>query len=450
MSMYDDEHDYKLDGELVEDDQVINEFGAGLATHAYMPKEFLGMKTEELGFFMKGLKETPFMVLKQKLINEASTLKIEDRMQGVRYMCNIPYNNSTKHCTEAAASIIKDDSVDIYKRFYFIDNKDKFFRLSDHVVNMLHPAFFGMGLKQGAVKVPFELMIISARYILSNYGIETKIRQIALDWCLDIADNKDIMDDCTVIATLQMLRDVGQPDEQMFAVKQLKEKGLGFNDEFVLSEVDEQVRDILRALRDKHQITDKDSVQNMFKFCVQYVRKNDTEPGLLKFLEGFFANTITSNMFFENISIGEITVLIQKQYEVVRAESEVMADEIIRRFIDSAKAGFESVGELVTNLLLTLEGFVKPKVLMLTPSLYEHLRNELFAGLNQAVMQLNPALREDVELSRRSTDKSVAREFLVYFDDELDTMRKDYMKKHSITSKEFDDLANKIIEEWIN
>ena len=115
-------------------DTILEDYKNELGSHSYMPKDFLGIATKDLGFHIVG-KDSTFLALKNKLVDHSTTLKVEDRMQGVRYLCSIPFNDALYHCVEAAMSIISDESIDIYKRYYFLSNNDKFYRLDAHVVS---------------------------------------------------------------------------------------------------------------------------------------------------------------------------------------------------------------------------------------------------------------------------------------------------------------------------
>lgn len=427
------------------DNEMINEYDAELGSHQYMPREFIGMETKNLGFCIVGQK-TPFMVLKDKLINEKDTLKVEDRMQGVRYLCNIPYNNAVYHCTEAALSIIQDPKIDIYKRFYFFDNKDKYFRLDDHVVQYLYPAFFKYGLKN-PVEVPLELMVIAAKYILQYYGTETTIRQTVVDWILDIVEDEgeDVVAQIKVLEVLQLN---GLTDEQEYAREQLRELGIdsGKASDFEDDESNQLALDILRALRTQYSVNSDDTPQALFGDLVKYCRQNQGASNQVKYIEEFFNTSVNEDTKFDHVGLDKIFILLQKCIQDQRTKSEFTSAECLRQLVDVICNPNEVGKEALC--LLSVENFVTSRKLQLQPSQFERLRNDVFAGLNQSLSALNDGLREDVQVSRGSEDKSAAREFLVYFEDEKLLM---YEKNYSkvMSQQEFDTMFDKIAEEWL-
>jgi hypothetical protein len=448
-----DDDDYATQGDLDADSELANEYNSELGSHQFMPKSFLGMKTATLGFHIVG-QESPFMVLKNKLIQEAASLKVEDRMQGVRYLCSIPYNNGTYHCVEAAMNVICDSSIDVYKRFYFFDSKDKYFRLEDNVVYYCHAGFFKTGMKMGPIAYPYDLMLLSAKYIFQNYGPDTQTRQSCLDWILDIIENPQ-EDTVTKLKMIDFLMTEGQQDEQNFAQDQLYI--LGVEDinhvEFVAG--DEQARDILRYLRTKYTVEKNETPEALFVACCksQHLDANNQEEQL-EIISEFFSNVISDNLKFEGILLADICVLIWKEIESLKQSKQnnsFVIQEIIRRFIDVA-LGYESdaEGDVVVDIINTLENFVTPRPFSLGPSLIERLRNDLFAALQQQVSRLNTGLRQSVEEARTSEDKSAAKEFLVVcFEDTKYNLEKSYEVQHQMNNKQFNDIYDQVIKEWL-
>jgi hypothetical protein len=454
-----EEDDYATQGDLDADSELANEYNSEIGTHQFMPKSFLGMKTATLGFHIVG-QESPFMVLKNKLIQEAASLKIEDRMQGVRYLCSIPYNNGTYHCVEAAMSIICDASIDVYKRFYFFDSRDKFFRLEDNVVYYCHAGFFKTGIKAGPMQYPYDLMLLSAKYIFQNYSPETQIRQMVLDWTLDIIENAS-EDTVTKLKLIDFLINEGQQDEQNFAYDQLY--ALGVEDinhvEFVPG--DEQARNILRYLRTKYTVEPNQTPEFLFVSCcknnAKHARDDEEKEEQLELISSFFSDVVSDNIKFEGILLADICVLIWKEIESLKQSKQnnsYVIDEILRRFTDVAISyqtnTQDDQGDVVVDLINSLENFVVPRPFSLGPSLVERLRNDLFAALQQQVSALNAGLRASVEEARSSEDKSAAREFLVVcFEDTRYSLEKSYEVQYQMGGKQFNDTYEQVIKEWL-
>ena len=426
-------------------DEVLLEYQNEIGSHSYMPKNFLGISTKDLGFHISG-KDSSFLTLKDKLAAEAKTLKPEDRMQGVRYLCSIPFNNAVYYCIEAAMDIIRDETIDIYTRYYFLSNNEKYFRLDDHVVHFCHPAFFNWGIRAGPFKAPYDIMIVSAKFILTKYGADSTIRQKVLDWCLDIIDSA-VEDFGSKLKTIRLLKEFGHNDEQQFADSALEA--------LPIAEVGEdyvKAQNILRTLRTTHVFPEDglDETPEEFQMSlasyVDQILERDTET-----LDVFFEEYVYGSALFEGISITQICVLIYKQMFRICAEDISQVQDSILDII-YGEEGFADASDLIVKLLLVLESYVTPRPFELLPSVEDRIRNEVFAGLNNTFMTLGEGMRKVVEKSRDSEDKSAAMEFLIYFEDDKQTMLRDYTSggAGSISKETFLGLYDKAVKEWLN
>jgi hypothetical protein len=473
----DEEYDYDKESaaELNSDGSNPN-IDEDLCSYSYVPREFLGMKTETLGFHISGQDVSPFLQLKNKIISEGSQIDVQDRMQAVRYLCNIPYTNHVLHCVEAALPIVKDESIDVYKRYYFFDNKDKYFRLDDHVVQFLHPAFFKYGLKVGCAKVPFELLLHSAEYIFKFYGAETIVRQQALDWCLDQVED-DTQDIAVKVNIIKLLLHLGQEDEKAFASEQLEILGLADVEDFELSDREKLCHDLLRALQTTYTLSEDDTPQGLFTQLVQYVNQTivsstvSTNKGGMKTskskkdkkatneeasktealnkVQQFFEDVIHSEQQIQSIPSSQIAILLFKFLTSSASITPLVRQEVYKRLYEVVL--MSSTSEITTSvveLVCTLENFCTPRVFQLKPTVEERLRNDLFAALNKALHDMPERMRKEVQTSRKSQDKAPVREFLRFFDDEKDCLQEDY--KNDCSVKEFETLYQKITNEWMN
>jgi hypothetical protein len=419
-------------------DTLQEEFGS----HQYVPKTFLGMETSKLGFHIVN-QPSPFLELKNKIINEASTLKVEDRMQAVRYLCSIPYVNGTAHCVEAAMSIIKDESIDIYTRFYFFASNEKYFRLDDHVSYYCFPGFFKYGLKAGSTLVPYELMIKAAAFIIRSFDADQPVRQTALDWCLDIIES-DFEDIQTKLRVLRVFKDLGQIDEQMYADDQLEQLGIEDINEVEIDVNEKMAVDLLRALRTAHKVGE-DTPENLFvDLCNhQEVKDGRITPDEITI---FFNDYVNSGEKFDGVTISDIMVLMMKEINKLKTSTggPHVVNEVLFRLLNCIQNNSN-----VVDILNCLSNFTEPVSFSIGPSLFERLRNEIFAALNKSLLALNEGLREEVEKSRNSKDKAACKEFLIYFDDEKEIMCKQFQKE-GVSPKEFEDTFDKVSKEWMN
>ena len=439
------DEEYLLDKATNPDQNLIDEYASEIGTHGYMPKTFAGLDTSKLGFYIVGQKSA-YIELKNKIIKEATSMSVEDRMQGVRYLCSIPYTNGTAHCLEAAMSIIRDGSIDIYKRFYFFSNKDKWFRLDDHLVYYIYGGFFKQGKREGPLKVPYELMFLTVAFILQNYSSEMETRQSALNWCLDLVEN-DNEDDGTKVKALCILVQHGEQDEQSFAIEQCNEI-FNIEDPIDVEIDDNDVRDLLRALRTKHQLGQQDVGETSLDEGL-YQAMIRTVPGnnhVQKEIKDFFEQVIDdSDLLYEGIHVKDICRLINR--ELATFEQWVASDcisNLIRIACDETIEGLD----LIPQLIRTLTNFTQPVPLKLTPTLEERLRNDIFAGLNQSLLRMPEAVKEEINKSRQSSDKAAVKEFLIYFEDEKDLLYKVY--SNEMPKSKFEEHFNRITAEWMN
>ena len=202
-----------------------------LSSFEYMPQQFLGINTSLFGTTNlklyptikdetgKDIRVHPFIILKQKAID--SSIPYTDRMQAIRYMAKIPYKNFIEHCVEAASSIIKENTIDAYEKFFFYANNDKYIKLEDNIVHALHPVYFQEASNKN---YPLEVTLLAARYIFINYAYDSDERMDVLEYILNIADDKNE----TVYARAEcadMLANFGEGNEVFFGKKIMEELG---------------------------------------------------------------------------------------------------------------------------------------------------------------------------------------------------------------------------------
>jgi hypothetical protein len=119
-----------------------SDVASNLGNFEYMPSTFLDLSTKEFGMMtqthdaqgnkLETVSIHPFLKLKQIAMKETEDkdkASIEDRMQSVRYMCFIPYRDGAVHCREATEAIVFDSTIDIYKRYHFFSNNEKYLKL---------------------------------------------------------------------------------------------------------------------------------------------------------------------------------------------------------------------------------------------------------------------------------------------------------------------------------
>jgi hypothetical protein len=405
-----------------------------IGNFAYMPKNFLGISTADLGFSRPG-QVSPFLQLKEKIITDKS-ISAEDRMQGIRYLCAIPYSNGTQHCVEAVKSIIEDDSIDIYKRFHFINSKEKFLRIDDHVADLAYPIFFAYGLKAGGLEVPMELQLLCGEYIFHSYSPDSEIRQSVLDYCLDTVD-KNEEDITTQLKVISFLLAHGQQDEIEFAENFLDQLGLKSPNDAKPSEIEVIARGILRQLQTKYIFVDN---INAFLDALQSSGATEAQCNLL--IEVF------ERLSVDTINADDIASLVYQSILDLSKENSFVGKECLGRIVREALTEQQASHDVIYKMIASLDGFVEERPLTFGWTPLEKLRNDIFAALQAALMtEVEESLRRDVFESLESTDKSVAKEFLHIYDPEDEIWEK---YKSSMNKETFKETYDKVIKEWLH
>lgn len=477
-----DDSEYASSSTSKDEDLIIHDFAVNFGTFNYMPSNFLGVKTNELGFHISDREQSPFIQLTNKLLEEASTLSVEDRMQGARYLCTVPYQNGTYHCTQVAWGIVKDPSIDIYKRYYFLSNREQYFALNDHVIQCLHPLFLNYFMKKlpsefAAVVIPNELLLMTIQYIFTHFGGETTVRQDALDWCLDCINNEHESMHIK-LKVMDLFIEYGHDDEKAFALQMLEDDfGIEKTSDYKLNPGLAAASNILRSLRTKyagHYLQTSVGVKpediaatfapaKLFMSCAKYINitmSNDGEKQQYnESLEWYFNEIVDGSGSFEGISMKQLCYLLHLEIQDISINKDKSFETaILRRIVDQIHQSFQSCvqndecisnhSEYAIDLLNTLEDFTQPRTFELGPSLTERLRNEIFGALNQTLFHLESGEYSIIQKARASSDKSAIKEFLVlYFDDEREIIRDKF--KH-VSDAEFNSIYDQVVLDWSN
>lgn len=415
----------------------MEEYQKEIGSHAYMPTHFLGMSTEDLGFSRTG--QSPFLDLKAKLLTDTS-ISIEDRMQGIRYLCSIPYNNGTMHCVEVVKHLITDPTVDAYKKFHFINTKEKYLRLDDHVAHHAYPLFFQYGLIEGGAVVPVELMFFCAEYIFHSFSADDNIRQSVLNWCLDILsppeEREEIMfeDFTTQMKVCRFLLDHGQADEADFVTDYLQSLHIETPEDVPIPQIESIARGILRNLVGTYQYAD-----NLNAFLDELVKNYKAPVQAINVLMQVF-----NEYYVDQIQGAHIASLV---YQAMGDLQTYEKNECMLRIVRETLMYDEPTHDMLYSLLAILDGFVEQKPFKLESTPLERLRNEIFAALNHRLSTEVPEdLRNEVFESIRSPEKTTAKEFLAMYSVEEELWE---MNQKDMRQDEFEDIYKQVIREWL-
>jgi hypothetical protein len=438
---------------LIKDSDIASQLGS----FEYMPSVFQHLSTKEFGMMtqmhdeqgniLKTIAIHPFLKLKEIALNKQSNISIEDRMQSVRYMCCIPYREGEMHCKEATEAIVFDSSIDIYKRYYFFSNNERYFKLTDTIVHHIHALFFQRGLKEG---YPFELVIRSARYILSFYHVETDTRQSVLDWLLDIADDNSEAHRVRA-ETADVLITCGEPDEAEFGIGIIQKIGVSKN--FYDSEenihgkdIGKSAKNILRALQTSisKQEIDNVSCDEIFNYILPFALELVDK----QMINSFFLRVQTDPTRFERLTLLDILKMVyiklKQQPEKYFNTGSIRLYQEISDAVDTCATGY------MIRILNVMQGIVNEKEFILRMSPKDEIRSIVFAKLNLILRSLSSNEQNKILESIECPDKNGRDEALEFIRcyDPREELWEEY--KLLLEEDEFELIVQECLNQYIN
>jgi hypothetical protein len=403
-----------------------------LGSFDHMPRQFFGIDTRLFGLsYTQDEQQHPFLQLKQLILNNVLPT-YEDKFQCIKYMIHIPFINSHEHCLEVCKYVLQDESIEVTRRHYFFANNDKYAKLNDPLVYDLHPFFFTLGMQR---HYPFTLLLLSARYILSFYPLDSEIRDIILDFLLDTADNSHetahIRAECADI-----LYSIGIQDEVIYGMKILQELGhmdQDLNKITIYSNtqnvhdpsIQDSVRKIVITLH-KEYLASKQNESLIGHCSTEYLHKliTDQDKNIdISRLSEFFTRLMTDPTRYEGLTLTDIFILV---VDKIQTFSESIKSECYKRLIEEILDSEQTCHTgYVSRLINVLSGFVEGDNYLFTINPSDELRSAVFARLNASISTLPPYLKEDVLNSLWGDDKSVFDEFYQMYNPE-DELQKEY------------------------
>ena len=425
------------------------EYTYQIGNFAYMPNTFLGLDTSTFtdSYFIDD-REHPFLSLKRFAMS--GSISYEDRVQCVRYMCYIPYKDYISHCIEASKTIISDDTYDVYNRFYFFSNNNKYTKLEGHVVFELHPFFFKLAIDN---KYPLELILMSSRFIISQYDYLSDERNMVLEYILDIADDKNE----TVYARSEcadILITLGEGNEIIFGNQIIEELGNLYNENKLKTiytnaqnahneTITENTRNIVRALYKDYLINNNyndlisTSLEPIQNILLSYCKEESQRISIEKFLY----RVMTDPFRFERLSLADIVNLVCYKIETLNNKDSIYS--IL--FEEAIDCNETCTTGYFTRIVNTLNGILTDKDLTFYINPRDELRSVVFSRINNIIRNLPEKSRDSVLESLENNNLDVFNEFIEYYSPE-EEIREEY--KSLLTDEEFKIIYNKCIDEF--
>jgi hypothetical protein len=425
------------------------EYTYQLGNFAYMPNTFLGIDTSTFtDSYFTDDRQHPFLTLKKYAMSGSTPF--EDRIQCIRYMCYIPYKDNINHCVEASKTIINDENYDVYNRFYFFSNNNKYTKLEGHVVFELYPFFFNLAVKN---KYPLELILMSSRFIISQYDYLSDERNTVLEYILDIADDKNE----TVYARSEcadILITLGEGNEVIFGNQVIEDLGNLYNENKLKTiytnaqnahneSITENTRNIVRSLYKDYLITKNynDLISTSLEL-IQHVLinlcKDDSQKNII---ERFLYRVMTDPFRFERLSLADILNLVCYRIEKLDDKESVY----LILFEEAIGCNETCTTGYFTRIVNTLNGIITNKDLTFYINPKDELRSVIFARINNIIRNLPEKSRESVLESLEDKDLDVFNEFLEYHSPK-EEIREEY--KTLLTDEEFNNIFDRCISEF--
>ena len=422
-------------------DKTLESWNDHLSSFDFIPKSFLDIDTSLFG----SSRNNPFLTLKEKAKDEM--VKMEDRMQCVRYMCKIPFKNYVDHSVEASKTILLADNYDPYKLFYFYANNDKYVKLDDHVVYTLHPTFMSRCI---GTNLPFELTMLVCKAIFISYPFDSDERIEVLEYILNIADDKNesvkARADCA-----DLLFTFGEGDEIFFGKKiinslgdlyeQNKIKTIWTNAQNVHNEtIQDSILKIVKTLKRK-------SIQTSSNLKIEITKIQEIllniQPTCEEKITNFCYRIAVDPSRYENLTLLDVFILI---WDVIISSlhkvelTERLIEEIVD-MDDTCSTGY------LTRLVNVITGYVEEEDLILRLSPKDELRSATFARIMAKIRGLPDQVRNDIleELGSESKEKQMFDEFME-LNSPFDELLEEY--KTLLTIDEFTEIFNNCIVEF--
>lgn len=417
----------------------MNQYIHELSNFEYMPKYFLGIETAKLASSIIDRRyKHAYLQLKDASMNQEHNF--EDRIQAIRYMCKIPYKNYIDHCIEASKTIIIDDNYDIYQRFQFFSNNDKYIKLDDHVVHELHKFFFYYAVE---FKHPLELILLSCKYIMQTYDYVDLDRINVYKFLLKIAEDKNE----TIFArsqTIDIILHTGDFDEVDYANELLKQittddKNIYLNSQNIHNEtINISVRNILRSLL-KYKSDIYLQVEHLQNRLETHCKSDEDKEKMIKYL----FRIMTDPSKYETLNLSEILSIVLNKIETFDIS---VQDQCYKRLFEEVIESSDTCSSgYLTRILNVLSGFVKEEEFILKISPLDELRNAIFARMNASIRSLSDNEKEVLLTDLEKCNYDTFDEFMGIYSPE-DELRNEY--KNIINEETFIELFNKTIEEF--
>jgi len=397
---------------------------------------------------LNNINEHPFLILKKNGLLDDN--KIQDRMQCVRYMLSIPFKDYVYHTLEVVKSIQNTSQVNIYKRYQFWSTQDINFKLHDEIIHEMHPYFFTNGLKY---HYPLDLMLHSATYILSKYGREYSIRQDALDFIVDCANDKHSTYRQQYDAADVLIKS-GEIDEIQFG-KQIHNY---LNSISILAD-DTKQNDENKCIKKLRYLTltyplNEESINrsiDLFKDkCISLFDNNQNNENKLLFENNFNTLISNTNFTFENFTF---TILFYFLYQFISLNDKDKYEQKMQIFIsflieNNIQIDTKNYTLFIVSLFNTVCDDCIEVDKNLRINLYEELKEIIFNRYNIILHSLSSDQKEAVIRSIESKeDKMDVEQFLDYYSIEDDIFKK---YKHELTKEQYTKYYIKITNEYCN
>lgn len=404
-------------------------------SYTYLPTNFLGLNLKDLG----STKNNIFWLLKCKI--DSVNTSFEDRTQGVRYLMRSPYIHAIAQTTDSTIKIIDMDEYNVYSRYFFFSNNEKYLRLNDQIVHNTHPHWF---LVSESKKHPIELTMLSCRFLLHALSPGDEFRHRVLEYILDIIESNEYSDSlkadaCDILITCGEFDEIdyGQAKLKKLITLQNSNPNDVYNSQSVHnSSFTESAIKILRALR--HKYTPDNTIDFLKDIIVEYATIEQ-----VNIINKFFYRALTDTTRFNQYTILDCLYLIGKH--ILELENEYK-NTAIKRLIEELLDAQDtcSTGYLV-RIVNVLSGLTDEPELVLKLDPKEELKCVINTRLSDVLQNTPNSTKESIleaidVLSQTSSDEDAQYTIKSFINYSMlyDDLQDDYIGQKLLTTNEFD------------
>ena len=415
-------------------------------SYVHLPTNFLGLNLKNLG----NTRGNIFWNLKNLIDSDTTTF--EDRTQGVRYLMRSPYIHAIKESINSVIKIVDFNDYNVYSRYLFFSNNEKYLRLNDNITHEIHPYWF---ITSTPKKHPKELTMLTCRFLLRALSPGDTLRHSVLEYILDTIECNEYADTikadaCDVLITCGEFDEIdyGQAKLKKLIISQNTNPDSVYNSQSVHnSSFTESAIKILRVLHGEYNLHSSiDFLRDIItaQVCLHSGQLEDPSHTIDK-INKFFYRIMTDSTKFNDYTILDCLYLVGKKIQDLHEDYKTTAiQRLIEEILDAQDTC--STGYLI-RIVNVLSGLTTESDLILRLDPKQELKCVINTRLSDMLGSVPTAQRESIiesiDILRDSSEDEDAVYTIKKFIDYsmlYDDLQDDYIGQKLISQDEFDQV----------